>query len=34
MFHNELKAAQFFSDFSSFSVEYGKAIKVIGESRK
>jgi hypothetical protein len=33
MFHNELKSALFFGDFSSFSGEYSKAIKIIGEYR-
>jgi hypothetical protein len=31
MFQSELKASQFFGDFSSFGGEYSKAIKIIGE---
>jgi hypothetical protein len=30
MFHQELKAGLVFGDFTGFSAEYSKAIKIIG----
>ncbi len=30
MFQQELKSGQVFGDFSAFSTEYSKAIKIIG----